>query len=370
MKEKKKNKIWIVIIIIILAILLGAGAMYYGIVKKGLFGTTVVNKSEKEVTVNENGIADAVEKLYDAVVVVGSYKSGVLSSSGTGFVYKESGDTAYILTNNHVVSGATSVKVKFTNNKVYDVTVVGSDEYSDIAVLSIDKDKVISVATVGSSVNARLGDTLFTIGAPIDSEYSWTVTRGILSGKDRLVEISDSSSTTTTSNWVMKVIQTDAAINSGNSGGPLANSNGEVIGITNMKLVSDGVEGMGFAIPIEDAVNYADLLIKNKTIDRPLLGVGTLNVSDTQAMMQYGFSIDKSITEGAVVGYIQKGSPADNAGIEKGDVITKFGDYDIKNSSYLKYYLYKYNVGDKVKVTYTRGTKSHTTTITLTAKVE
>lgn len=366
--ERKKNK-GLIIIIIVLAILLGAGGMYYAVVYKGLFGTTVINKSEKEVTVNENGIADAVDKLYDAVVVVGSYKSGVLSSSGTGFVFKTDGDTAYILTNNHVVSGATSVKVKFTNNKVYDVKVVGTDEYSDIAVLSIAKGNIISVASIGSSEKSRLGDTVFTIGAPIDSEYSWTVTRGILSGKDRLVEVSsDNSNTASSSSWVMKVIQTDAAINSGNSGGPLANSNGEVIGITNMKLVSSGVEGMGFAIPIEDAVNYANIIISGKTIERPLLGVGTIDVSNTTAMYQYGFSINKTVTEGAVVGYIQKGSPAEAAGLEKGDVITKFGDYDIKNSSFLKYYLYKYSVGDKVKVTYIRGTETKTTTVTLNQK--
>jgi serine protease Do len=189
-----------------------------------------------------------------------------------------------------------------------------------------------------------------------------------LSGKDRLVEVNTSSSTV--SDWVMKVIQTDAAINSGNSGGPIANSNGEVIGITNMKLVSSGVEGMGFAIPIEDAVNYAEILIENKKIERPLLGVGTLNVSDTAAMMQYGFSLDSSITSGAVIGQVQKGSPASEAGLEQGDVIIKFDNYEITNSSYLKYYLYKYNVGDSVKVTYIRGKKELTTTVKLTQAAE
>ena len=120
--------------------------------------------------------------------------------------------------------------------------------------LKISKDKIISVAEIGETKPLRVGDTVFAIGAPLDDEYSWTVTIGILSGKDRLVDISASSSTT--ADWVMSVLQTDAAINSGNSGGPLANSNGEVIGITNMKLVSDGVEGIGFAIPVEDAITY------------------------------------------------------------------------------------------------------------------
>ena len=365
---KKKGLIYIVLALVF--ILLGAGTMYYLVTEKALFGQTVINKLEKEVTVNENGIADAVDKLYDAVVVIGNYKSGVLQATGTGFVYKTEGNNAYILTNNHVVSSADTVKVKFTDNNVYEVEVVGADTYTDIAVLKIAKDKIISVAEIGSSNGARLGDTVFTIGAPLDSEsYSWTVTRGILSGKDRLVEVS-SSTNSNISDWVMKVIQTDAAINSGNSGGPIANSNGEVIGITNMKLVSSGVEGMGFAIPIEDAVSYSEDLIENKKIERPFLGVGTLNVSDTVAMRQYGFSLDSTITEGAVVGQVQKGSPADSAGLKQGDVIIKLDDYKITNSSYLKYYLYKYNVGDSIKVTYIRGKKEATATIKLTQAAE
>ena len=365
----KKKKIVGYIVGGIVLLLIGAGAMYYLVTEKALFSQTVINKLEKEVTVNENGIADAVDKLYDAVVVVGSYKSGVLQGTGTGFVYKVDGNDAYILTNNHVVSSATKVKVKFTDNNTYDVDVVGSDTYSDIAVLKIDKSKIISVANIGSSATARLGDTVFTIGAPLDSEnYSWTVTRGILSGKDRLVEVSASNSTV--NDWVMKVIQTDAAINSGNSGGPIANSNGEVIGITNMKLISSGVEGMGFAIPIEDAINYAETLIKDGKIERPLLGVGTLNVSDVAIMKQYGFTLDSSITEGAVIGQVQKGSPADSAGLAQGDVITKLDDYKITNSSYLKYYLYKYKIGDTIKITYTRGKKEQTVNIKLTQKAD
>ena len=350
---KEKNRI-IVVILMILCFVIGSIGTYYLISKKGLFNQTIINKSEKEVTVNEKGIADAVEKLYDAVVVVQNYQKNTLASSGTGFVYKTDGDKAYILTNAHVVSGATSVKLIFTNNKTYDAEIVGSDTYSDIAVLSVNKENIIQVAEIGSYQDARLGDTLFTIGAPLDTEYSWTVTRGILSGKDRLVEISQSSNTSS-DKWVMKVMQTDAAINSGNSGGPIANSNGEVIGITNMKLISSGVEGMGFAIPIEDAVKYAEKLIENGKIERPVLGVGT-------------FSIDDSITSGAVIGYTQKGSAAEKAGLEKGDVIIKFGDYEIKNSSYLKYYLYMYSVGDKVKCTYIRGTKEYTVTINLSKK--
>ena len=357
MNKKTKS-----ILLIILAFFLGAGGMFIIINYSPAAVQTIVNKSEKEVTVTDTGIADAVEKLYDAVVVVGSYKNGILSSSGTGFVYEEDDTYAYILTNSHVIDGATSVKVKFTNDNVEDVEVVGNDSYSDIAVLKISKDKVIKIAEIGTNENLRVGDTVFAIGAPLDNEYSWTVTRGILSGKDRLVDVS--VSTTGSADWVMRVIQTDAAINSGNSGGPLANSNGEVIGVTNMKLVSNGVEGMGFAIPIEDAINYAKQLRENGKIERPFIGISMLDSSDTFNLARYRITLDTSL-EGAVVIETQKGSPADDAKLQMGDVITKIEDYEVTSVARLKYYLYKYAPGDKVKITYVRNGKTETVTIKL-----
>lgn len=357
MKKKTKS-----ILLIILTFFLGAGAMYLLVNYSPKSVQTIVNKSEKEVTVTDTGIADAVEKLYDAVVVVGSYKDGILSSSGTGFVYDEDDKYAYILTNSHVIDSATSIKVKFTNDNIEDVELVGNDSYSDIAVLKIDKDKVIKIAEIGTNENLRVGDTVFAIGAPLDNEYSWTVTRGILSGKDRLVDVSVSS--TGNADWVMSVLQTDAAINSGNSGGPLANSNGEVIGITNMKLVSDGVEGMGFAIPIEDAVNYAAQLRENGKIERPFLGISMLDSSDTYNLARYRISLDTNI-EGAVVIETQAGSPASDAKLQMGDVITKIEDYEVTSVARLKYYLYKYAPGEKVKITYVRNGKTTTATIKL-----
>lgn len=350
------------IILILLAFFLGAGAMYMLVNYSPAAVQTIVNKSEKEVTVTDTGIADAVEKLYDAVVVVGSYKNGVLSSSGTGFVYEEDDKYAYILTNSHVIDNATSIKVKFTNDNIENVELVGNDSYSDIAVLKVAKDKVLKIAEIGTNENLRVGDTVFAIGAPLDNEYSWTVTRGILSGKDRLVDVSVSN--TASADWVMSVIQTDAAINSGNSGGPLANSNGEVIGVTNMKLVSDGVEGMGFAIPIEDAINYAKQLRENGKIERPFIGISMLDSSDTFNLARYRINLDTSL-EGAVVIETQKGSPADDAKLQMGDVITKIEDYEVTSVARLKYYLYKYAPGDKVKITYVRNGKTETVTIKL-----
>lgn len=361
---KMKDKIVVYVFCSIILILLGSGIMYYLVTEKKLFSQTIVNKLEKEVTINENGIADAVEKVYDSVVVIFAYQKNA-TSGGTGFVYKVEGNKAYILTNAHVIADAEKVKVKFTNNNIYDVEIVGFDKYSDIGVLAIDKDKIISVAEIGSSNNARLGDTLFTVGSPVDADnYSWTVTRGILSGKNRLVEVN--ASNYDYDDWVIRVIQTDAAINSGNSGGPIANSNGQVVGITNMKLSTYGVEGMSFAIPIEDAKEIAEGLIKNNKIERPLLGVGTININNAKVLYQYGFTIDSSITEGAIIGKVEKDTPAEKAGLKVGDIIIKIDDYKITNRSYLKYYLYKYKIGDTINVTYLRNGKEESVKVKLT----
>lgn len=308
---------------------------------------------KKDVTITDDGIAEAVNKVYDSVVVVKTYVKDQLYATGTGFVFKTDGNKAYILTNNHVIEGGSTIKVVFTNKKEESVEIVGSDSYSDIAVLSISKDKTISVAELGSTDDIRVGDTTFAVGAPLDSNvYSWTVTRGILSGKNRLVEVAPSSST---SSYVMDVLQTDTAINSGNSGGPLCNSNGEVIGITNMKISSDSVEGMGFAIPIETATEYADKFIKKEPITRPYLGISMYDLQNSYFASSTGIYVEA----------VESGSPADEAGLKHGDIITKINDVEVESSSYLKYELYKYNIGDTISITYTRNNKENTAKVKL-----
>ena len=305
-------------------------------------------KTIKDVTVTDTGIADAVEKVYDSVVTVKNYSRGQLYSTGSGFVFKTDDKFGYILTNYHVISGGSEVSVVFTNNKEENVTVVGYDEYSDIAVLSIDKSNILATAQLGSSESLRIGDTTFAVGTPVDSSvYSWSVTRGILSGKNRMVQVD---------NYVMSVLQTDTAINSGNSGGPLCNANGEVIGITNMKLASSQIEGMGFAIPIDDAVKNAESLISGKKINRPYLGVSIYDNNNY-------FSNDT----GVYVESVEHGGAADKAGIKKGDKIIKIEDTEITNTSYFRYQLYKYNIGDKIKITVERDGKEKTFTVTLTS---
>lgn len=352
----KNNKVVIAIISSTITLLV---CMVFTIIYCNYFLNTksTTETVTKDVTINDTGIAESVSKVYDSVVVVETYVDGQLYATGTGFVYKTDDKYGYILTNNHVIESGTEIKVVFTDKTEETVKVVGSDSYSDIALLAVSKDAVISVAEIGSSEDIKVGDTTFAVGAPLDSAvYSWTVTRGILSGKNRLVEVSTSSSNYfASSSYLMEVLQTDTAINSGNSGGPLCNANGEVIGITNMKIASSSVEGMGFAIPIETATDYADKFINGEAIVRPYLGISMYDMNS--GMM--------GNTNGVYVAAVEKGSPAADAGLQKGDIITKIGDVSVDSSSYLKYELYKYDIGDKVTFTYTRNNKESTTTITL-----
>jgi serine protease Do len=362
--NKKNNNTKRNIILFVAVFFIGALIMYGVVYYYPQSLSTVTTKEEKNVTVTDTGIADAVEKIYDAVVVVSTYKDSTLVASGTGFVYKSENGTAYILTNNHVISEGNKATVTFTNGNVVETTIVGNNEYADIAVLSIPSSNVITVAEIGSSSDARVGDTTFAVGAPLDSAYSWTVTRGILSGKDRMVEVSLSNSST--SDYVMKVLQTDASINSGNSGGPLCNANGEVIGITNLKLVSSGVEGMGFAIPIEDAINTANSILNGDTVDTPYLGVSMLDLASAYYYPTYYSIIQASgLSKGVIVVDVEKNSAAAKAGLKAKDIITKIGDQEVSSIAYLRYDLYQYKVGDKVDITYYRDGKENTVTVTL-----
>ena len=333
------------------------------------FMKTIMEEREvRNVTVTDTGIADAVEKIYDAVVVVKTYRDGSLYATGTGFVYKEDGDTANILTNNHVIEDGDEIYVEFTDGSNVITTVEGADVYSDIAVLSLSSEHVTTVAQIGSSEDARVGDTVFTVGAPIDSStYSGTVTRGILSGKNRLVSVSTTNNST--SDMMMSVLQTDAAINSGNSGGPLANANGEVIGITSLKLssgssTSASIEGMGFAIPIETALNYAEKLEQGETIVRPQLGITMSNLSDA-IYRHYSELRNIDIDSGVYVEEVSSGSPAEKGGLKVGDIIISADGEDVPNLAYLRYLLYNHDVGDTMSLTVYRNGDKVDLTITL-----
>jgi len=348
------KKIITYIVTIILSIFIGAGLMYMLIYFYPNTIIKTVSKIEKNVTVTEEGLSSGIENIYDAVVVVENYRNNKLAGIGSGFIYSKNG---YIMTNQHVIESSDDIKVVLMSGETIDAEIIGGDEYADIAVIKIDKKYVTKVAKLGSNDETKVGDTVFTIGSPVGSEYSGTVTRGILSGKNRMVEVSVKSST---SDWIMNVMQTDAAINPGNSGGPLCNVNGDVIGINSMKLVENQIEGIGFAIPIEDATLYADNIVSGKEIKRAYLGISMGDISSKYNLLRRGITLDNSITSGVVVYEAIKNGPCYDAGIQSGDVIIKIGDYNVKNVAQLRYYLFKYNPNDKIKIDIIRGTETKT----------
>ena len=368
-KTKSNNKL-IIIGVVLIVVLILVDLLIQNIPWKNLIEKEVVTTENRDVTITDTGIAESVDKLYNATVIVKvANQAGQIAGWGSGVVYDKDDSKAYILTNNHVVESASKIEIEFTDESTTDGTLVGKDEISDIAVVSVPVDKIKQVGDIGKSSDVRLGDTVFAIGTPISLNYKFTVTRGILSGKDRMVEMSSSSQSyfqVKTESWYMRLLQIDASINSGNSGGPLANANGEVIGITNSKLSSSygsaSIENMGFAIPIEDALNVATQLRNKGKVVRPYLGVSMTTIAQAY---RAGINLPSSVTEGAVVVEVQNGSSLDKAGLKSGDVITKLGDYTIKDYKYLKYYLYRYNVGDEVSITYIRDGKEKTTTMTL-----
>ena len=328
----------------------------------GTSGETMVTRNDTQVY-EKNSLAAAVDKIYNAVAMVSAYQEDTLTSTGSAFVYKTDNKYGYLLTNYHVVDDADKVVLTMSDDTETEATVLGGDEYLDLAVLRVDKSNVSMVANIGTSEDMKLGDTVFTVGTPMGEEYRGTVTSGILSGKDRMVSVSVSNSSS--SDWIMRVLQFDASINPGNSGGPLLNANGEVIGICSLKLVDDEIEGMGFAIPIEYAMNHIESLENGEEIDWPVLGVSMINANDTTALYRNGINVDRNITEGVVVVQAEKGSGAYDAGLTTGDVITKIDGKDVEDSAYLRYELYQHQAGDTIKITYIRNNKEHTVNVKL-----
>ena len=373
-KEQERNRgnsSFKLFFVIVIAFVIGGIAMlsllkFTPLLDEVLGGSsnTVITKNKTQVY-EKGSLAASVEKIYDAVVLIQTYKNDELVGSGTGFVYKTDDKYGYLLTNNHVVENTEKVTVTFSNDEEAEVTVLGKDAYLDLAVLRVDKKYVSLIANIGSSEDCNLGDTVFTVGAPMGYEYRGSVTSGILSGKDRLVSVAVSS---TSNDWVMRVLQIDASINPGNSGGPLLNVNGEVIGVCSMKLVDDKIEGMGFAIPIEYAMSHVEQLEKGEAIEWPFLGVGMANITDTMTLYKYNVRVPDSVKAGVVVVSVEKDSAAEKAGIQLGDVITKIAGKKTDDVAYLRYELYQHSAGDEVEVTVLRDGREKTFKVTLGKK--
>ena len=320
-------------------------------------------------SINDTGVSVATKVLPSVVGIkvtyainsVFSQNSSTATAEGSGVIISSDG---YILTNNHVVNSsssnsssfyelgkATKITVTLYNDTTeYEAKIIGTDSETDLAVIKIDKTDLTS-ATLGDSSTVQVGEWCMAIGNPLGMQSS--VTTGTISALNREVTDSDGK--------IYKVIQTDAAINSGNSGGALVNSNGEVIGINSIKALGTGVEGLGFAIPINSTKSiYSDLIKYNKVI-RPYIGIAGIDITDEVIKNNPTYKLVK----GVYIRSIQDFSPAQKAGLKAGDIITKADGTEVDSVEKLNEIKNKHNVGDTMELTINRDGNEQTITVTL-----
>ena len=287
------------------------------------------------------------------------FGSSTGEATGSGIILSEDG---YIVTNNHVVASesssyyaiqeATGIQVKLYNdNTYYDAKIIGTDEYTDLAVLKIEKSG-LTPATLGDSSIVKIGEFVMAVGNPLGMDYS--VTTGVVSAIEREVQTDGNTYT---------AIQTDAAINSGNSGGALVNSSGEVIGINTLKLAGTGIEGVGFAIPISSTTSIISQLIENKTVVRPYIGISGSAIDEYDAKRY-------NLPQGVYVESVGENSPASKAGLKQADIITKIEGKEVSTVDQLNRIKNTYGIGDTVKLTVSRGSEELEISVVLEATPE
>ena len=331
---------------------------------------------------NTTSTSEAVDKVKNAVVSVITYSDSSnqglfekeensdsqISSEGSGVIYKKEGKYAYLVTNTHVINGAKKVDILLADGNKVPGEVVGSDVYSDIAVVRISADKAKAVAEFGDSNQLTVGETAIAIGSPLGTDYANSVTQGIISSQGRNVNLKADNG----QNISTRALQTDAAINPGNSGGPLINIQGQVIGITSSKISNNGqtsVEGMGFAIPANDVVNIIKQLEEKGKVVRPALGIQMMDLSNLSTSDLSQLKLPEKISGGVLVRSTLENMPASDK-LQRYDVITKIDDTDIESTADLQSALYSHQINDTIKVTFYRDGKQQTTSIKLTKSTE
>lgn len=340
---------------------------------------------------NTTSTTKAVKKVQDAVVSVINYQKIDTASSdnynslfgdsseskqtddglaifseGSGVIYKKDGKDAYIVTNNHVIDGAKRIEILLADGSKIVGTLIGSDTYSDLAVVKVSSEKIKSVAKFADSTKINIGEVAIAIGSPLGTEYANSVTEGIVSSLSRTVTLKNEEGKTVSTN----AIQTDAAINPGNSGGALINVEGQVIGINSSKISSTNeaggaVEGMGFAIPSNDVVKIINQLEEKGEVIRPALGISMVNLGDLSTSALSQLNVPKEVTSGIVVATVTEDMPATDK-LKQYDIITAIDGEEVKTTSDLQSALYAHDINDEVKITFYRGNEKKTVTVKLT----
>ncbi|MGH2316649.1 S1C family serine protease [Planococcus sp. SE5232] len=353
-----------------------AGALLVGVILPGVTDTEPGNTESASTTEAVSGlqtnstivtsdVTEIVEETSDAVVGVSNLQAAQQNpfasqtskdaesqeaGVGSGVIYKKDGDTAYIVTNNHVVEGAEEVMVTLSDGTELDAKVLGTDIWTDLAVLEVPGDSISTVAEFGDSSVLQAGEPVIAIGNPLGLQFSGSVTTGVISGTERLVPIDVNQDGT--EDWQSEVLQTDAAISPGNSGGALINAEGQLIGINSMKIAQDAVEGIGLAIPVNTAIPIISDLETEGAVDRPSMGVAILDLAEVPAQYRSSqLNLPAEVEGGIVVESVVEGSGAAAAGMKDFDVIVEMDGKPVNSVLELRQYLYnETEVGDTLKV--------------------
>jgi len=338
----------------------------------GVSNNKNIGKIQQSVSVDvSSSVTGAYEKAGDAVVgitniqEVSFYSQTGEAGTGSGVVYKKDNGKAYIVTNHHVIEGASTIEVTLADGTKVNAKVLGSDVWTDLAVLEVDGSVVKTVAEFGDSEALKPGEPVIAIGNPLGLQFSGSVTQGIISGLERTIEIDINEDGIV--DWNSEVIQTDAAINPGNSGGALVNLQGQVVGINSMKIAENAVEGIGLAIPINSAIPIIEDIETYGEVKRPYLGVSIAPVNQiTQYHRENTFKLPSDVTEGVAIIEVEPSSPASQAGLKRYDVIIAMDDEKIADLASFRTHLYESKkIGDQLDITVYRNGSKETITLTL-----
>ncbi|CDQ18720.1 serine protease Do [Halobacillus karajensis] len=320
----------------------------------------------------QEDVTQAVDEVSKAVVGISNVQNAgqgaEKAGTGSGVIYKKDGDKAFVATNHHVIQNASELEVILSDGTKVEAELKGSDPLTDLAVLQIDSEHVQKVAELGKASDVEVGQTAIAIGNPLGMEFAGSVTKGIVSGLNRNIPVDMNGDQQP--DWQTEVLQTDAAINPGNSGGALINLQGEVIGINSMKIAKAEVEGIGFSIPMDVAKPVIKDLEKNGEVERPYMGVSLQDLTQIpNPVLQRELGLPEDITQGVLVQGVEKGSPADQAGLKRYDVITAIDGKEIESLISLRQYLYNQaKDGDTAELEVYRDGKPTTVQITLTSR--
>jgi len=344
----------------------------------------VIESNDDEGTMNQTmtvdvstQITEVVENVTPTVVGVTNIQSqndfwnqqqleeGIEAGTGSGVIYKLEDDTAYVVTNHHVIEGADRVEVVLHDDTHLEAEILGSDLFSDLAVLEMDGSQVEKPIEIGSSSDIKVGEPGIAIGNPLGLMFSSTVTQGVISGTERTIP--QDFNQDGRADWQAEVIQTDAAINPGNSGGALININGQLIGINSMKINEAAVEGLGFAIPIDSALPIIEELETTGTVTRPYLGVEIYSLDEVpQTEWSSTLNLPDEVEGGVYIWNVDRLSPADEAGLERLDVIVELDGEPTNNMIDLRKILYQdKQVEEDIDVVYYRDGERKEVTVTL-----